>query len=46
MNEIYTRAFISDDPSSAAAATVVLVAAVLLVVLIQFHLMRTPEDHA
>ncbi|NLS01729.1 sugar ABC transporter permease [Rhizobium sp. P38BS-XIX] len=44
MNEIYTRAFISDDPSSAAAATVVLVAVVLVVVLIQFRLMRSPED--
>lgn len=45
MNEIYTRAFISDDPSSAAAATVVLVCAVLLVVLVQFRLMRSPEDN-
>lgn len=44
MNEIYTRAFISDDPSSAAAATVVLVAVVLGVVLVQFRLMRSPED--
>ena len=45
MNEIYTRAFVSGDPSSAAAATVVLVSMVLIVVVIQFGLMRAPEDN-
>ncbi|WP_319531320.1 sugar ABC transporter permease [uncultured Cohaesibacter sp.] len=44
MNEIYTRAFISGDPSSASAATVVLVAVVLAVVIIQFRLMREPTE--
>ncbi|TPF74482.1 sugar ABC transporter permease [Brucella gallinifaecis] len=44
MNEIYTRAFIADDPSSAAAATIILVSVVLLVVLFQFRMMRSPED--
>ena len=44
MNEIYTRAFVSGDSSSAMAATVVLVLAVLVVVLIQFRLMRAPEE--
>lgn len=46
MNEIFTLGFVSGDPSSAAAATVVLVAIVLAVVLIQFRLMRAPEDNA
>lgn len=46
MNDIYTRGFVAGDPSSAAAATVVLVAMVLIVVLIQFRLMRAPEDNA
>jgi len=45
MNEIYTRAFVSGDPSSAAAATVVLVILVLSVVILQFSLMRAPEDN-
>lgn len=45
MNEIYTRAFVSGDPSSAAAATVVLVMMVLVVVIMQFGLMRAPEDN-
>ncbi len=40
MNEIYTRAFVSSDPSSASAATVVLVGLVLVIVTIQFRLMR------
>ncbi len=44
MNEIYTRAFISDDIGSASAATVILVAIVLSVVLVQFRMMRTPGD--
>ncbi|RUT32438.1 sugar ABC transporter permease [Arsenicitalea aurantiaca] len=44
MNEIYTRAFVSGDRSSAMAATVVLVTAVLAVVLVQFRMMRSPED--
>ncbi len=44
MNEIYTRAFVSGDRSSAMAATVILVAAVLAVVLVQFRMMRSPED--
>ena len=39
MNDIYTRAFVADDPSGAAAATVVLVAVVLVVVGLQFRLM-------
>lgn len=39
MNEIYTRAFVSGDPSSAAAATVVLILVVLVIVAIQFRLM-------
>ncbi len=43
MNEIYTRAFVSGDPSSAAAATVILVSTVLVIVLVQFRLMRAPE---
>ena len=46
MNEIFTLGFVSGDPSSAAAATVILVAIVLGVVLIQFRLMRAPEDNA
>ena len=40
MNEIYSRAFVSGDPSSAAAASVVLVLLALVVVAIQFRLMR------
>jgi len=44
MNEIYTRAFVSGDPSSAMAATVVLVVAVLIIVMIQFRMMRAPEE--
>ena len=40
MNEIYSRAFITDDPSSAAAASVILVVVALVVVAIQFRLMR------
>lgn len=44
MNEIYTRAFISDDNSSAMAATVVLVTMVLVVVIIQFRMMLGRED--
>lgn len=39
MNEIYTRAFINNDPGSAAAATVVLVVLVVVIVAIQFRLM-------
>lgn len=39
MNDIYSRAFVADDPSGAAAATVVLVAVVLVVVGVQFRLM-------
>ena len=39
MNDIYTRAFVADDPSGAAAATVVLVTLVLIVVIVQFRLM-------
>lgn len=46
MNEIFTLGFVSGDSSSAAAATVILVAIVLAVVLIQFRLMRAPEDNA
>jgi multiple sugar transport system permease protein len=42
MNDIYTRAFVSGDPSSAAAATVILVATLILVVTIQFRLMKAP----
>ena len=44
MNEIYTRAFISDDLGSASAATVILVAIVLVVVLVQFRLMRVQGE--
>ena len=44
MNEIYTRAFVSGDPSSAAAATVALVLVVLAVVAIQFRLMTLASD--
>ena len=43
MNEIYTRAFVSGDPSSAAAASVVLVLTTLLVVAVQFRLV-SPRD--
>lgn len=39
MNEIYTRAFVSADPSSAAAGTVILVTIVMVVVAIQFRMM-------
>ncbi|MEM8663642.1 MAG: sugar ABC transporter permease, partial [Pseudomonadota bacterium] len=46
MNEIYTNAFVAGDPSSAAAATVVLVLALLAIVLIQFRMMRGPEDRS
>lgn len=46
MNEIFTLGFVQGDRSSAAAATVVLVAVVLVVVLIQFRLMKAPEDNA
>ena len=44
MNEIYTQAFVINDPGSAAASTVVLVSVVLVVVIIQFRLMSHPED--
>ncbi len=44
MNEIYSQGFVIGDAQSAAAATVVLVGFVLVVVLIQFRMMRTPED--
>ena len=44
MNEIYTRAFSSGDPSSASAATVILVATLLLIVVIQFRLMRPSNE--
>lgn len=40
MHEIYTRQFVTGDPSSAAAMTVILVASVLIVVGVQFRLMR------
>jgi multiple sugar transport system permease protein len=40
MNEIYTSAFINNDPGSASAATIVLVVLVLVIVLIQFRMMR------
>lgn len=40
MHDIYTRAFLTDDPSGAAAATVVLVAMVMAVVALQFRLMQ------
>jgi multiple sugar transport system permease protein len=40
MHEIYTRQFVTGDPSSAAAMTVLLVAGVLIVVGVQFRLMR------
>lgn len=45
MNDIYTRGFVSGDPSSAEAGTVVLVCMVLIVVLIQFRMMKKPEDN-
>ncbi len=44
MNEIYSQGFELGDSRSAAAATVVLVSVVLAVVLIQFRMMRSPED--
>ncbi len=44
MNEVYTRQFITGDPSSAAAMTVVLVTSVLVIVGIQFWLMSDKGD--
>lgn len=44
MNEIYSQGFEIGDSRSAAAATVVLVGFVLAVVLVQFRMMRAPED--
>ena len=44
MNEIYTQAFVINDPGSAAASTVVLISVVLVVVIVQFRLMSRPED--
>ncbi len=44
MNEIYSRAFVTDDPSSAAAASVILVVVALVVVAVQFRLMRPAGD--
>jgi multiple sugar transport system permease protein len=44
VNEIYTRAFVSRDPSGAQAATVMLVALVLAIVVVQFRLMNRGYD--
>ena len=46
MNEIYTRAFITGDPTSAAAATVILVSLVLVITAIQFRLMLAAAERA
>ena len=44
MNEIYTRAFVSRDPSGAQAATVMLVVLVLAIVVVQFRMMNRGYD--
>jgi multiple sugar transport system permease protein len=44
MNEVYTSAFINNDPGSASAGTVVLVVIVLFVVAIQFSLMNDKDE--
>jgi len=44
MNEVYTSAFINNDPGSASAATIVLVVLVLVIVLIQFRLMSDKAE--
>jgi len=46
MNDIYTRGFVSGDPSSAAAETVILIGLVLIIVLIQFKLMQSSEENS
>jgi multiple sugar transport system permease protein len=44
MNEIFTSAFINNDPGSASAGTIVLVVVVLVVVAVQFAMMNDRGD--